>query len=127
MIKILIISLASALALTGCSTFDSTRDGLAQFIETEERREKPDRVRIETVYEPIPSEYYDEQACPPPVSLTPQEIARLVNEGDYNEHFVAPLFANNETCFLGMRRIERYSEDINTLNEDTRNSNVKPQ
>lgn len=126
--KILTTSLA-ALILVGCGSTANLRDGLAQFIETEDRRIGPDRVRIETVYEPIPSELYSIEACPPPVSLTPQEIARLVDEGDYNEQFVAPLFANNETCYLGMRRIENYSEDINRLNsqQDPKDDRPKPQ
>lgn len=116
-----LIAIFAALALASCSTLDSARDGLAGFIETDARQNAPDRVRLVPEYIPIPEQYLNEDACPPPVSLTPQEIARITTEGEYNELFVAPLYANNEECYLNTRRIERFNRsqiEANAANED---------
>lgn len=103
-----IIVLIIALIFTpACAGF---RDGLASAIETDERKTRPDRVRIVTELLPVPSEYTNRTACPPPVYLTPAEIAQIESEEHYNRVFVAPLYSNNETCYLNMRRIERFSE-----------------
>lgn len=106
-----LVLIFACLSLASCSTFDGTRDGLASFIETEARKDAPDRIRLVPEYVPIPSQYLGPDACPPPVSLTPQDIARITSEGDYNELFVAPLYANNEQCFLNNQRIERFNSD----------------
>lgn len=108
-----------AVLVAGCSTL---RDRAAEFIESDARATRPDRVRIETEYLTVPEEYLE---CPPPVSLTPQEIARITSEGDYNELFVAPLYANNETCYLNMQRIERFNESVEQ-EETGEKQNVQP-
>lgn len=110
----------SSLLLVACGTVnsytDGVRDRIAGFIESEERATKPDRVQVRLEYVTIPEDLYDMQACPPPVSLSPEEIARLTTEGAYNELFVAPLYSNNELCFLSMRRIERYNDSVEERN-----------
>ena len=116
----LIAILAAVFLVTSCTTFDGIRDRTAEFIETEERSTRPDRVRIVPEYIPIPDEYLGEDACPPPVMLSPQEIARITSEGEYNEFFVAPLYANNEECYLNTQRIERFNADQIRINNQTR-------
>jgi len=108
-ISFILLALALAFATPGCATF---RDNLASVIETEERKTRPDRVRIVTEEVSVPEEYYNIKACPPPVYLTPQQIAEIESEEDYNRMFVAPLYSNNETCYLSMRRVERFSESL---------------
>lgn len=123
-IKNSILAGLAALMLAACSTINDARDGLAGFIETDARQNRPDRVRLVPEYIPIPEQYLTDDACPPPVSLTPQEIARITTEGEYNEFFVAPLYANNEECYLNTRRIERFNQsqiDANNINKDEAN------
>lgn len=105
-----------SVALSGCVS-NGFRDRMAEFIESDERATKPDRVRIETEYLTVPEEFYDREACPPPVSLTPVEIANILREGDYNAVFVAPHIQNNEECYLNMRRIEQWNDRAEQLNE----------
>lgn len=118
----LAIILAAALLVTSCSTLDGTRDRIAEFVETDERANAPDRVRLVPEYITIPEEFLGDTACPPPVQLTPQEIARITSEGDYNELFVAPLYANNEQCYLNNQRIQRFNDNQARINRQTRGS-----
>lgn len=115
----LIAIISAALLVTSCSTLDSTRDRIAEFVETDARANAPDRVRLVPEYVPIPDEFLGEDACPPPVQLTPQELARITSEGDYNELFVAPLYANNEECYLNNQRIQRFNDTQVNINRRT--------
>ena len=108
--------LAASFVLASCSTFDDARDALATAIETEERRNAPDRVRIVPEYIPIPPAYLGRGACPPPTMPPPEEIARMTWEGTYNEDVVAPLYSNNEQCYLNNQRIERFDMNQQALN-----------
>ena len=103
-------TLIMSLVVASCGTMDNFRDGFAGMIETEGRATQVDRVQHVPTYIPIPNEFLDNEACPPPVYLTPEEIARITTEGRYNEYFVAPLYSNNEDCYLNTRRLERYND-----------------
>lgn len=118
----LIAILAAMILVTSCSTLDGTRDRIAGFVETDERANAPDRIRLVPEYVRIPDEYLGVDACPPPVQLTPQEIARMTSEGDYNELFVAPLYANNEQCYLNNQRIQRFNDNQVRINRQTRDN-----
>ena len=118
----LITIACTAFLLTSCSTLDGTRDRIAEFVETDARANDPDRVRLVPEYVPIPNEFLGAEACPPPVQLTPQEIARITSEGDYNELFVAPLYANNEECYLNNQRIQRFNDTQVRINRQTQDS-----
>lgn len=110
MIRNSLILLASVLFLTSCGTINDVRDNLAYAIETEERRTAPDRVRIVPEYVPVPDQFLGEGACPPPSIPSPEEIARMTWEGEYNERVVAPLYSNNEMCYLNNQRIIRFND-----------------
>lgn len=118
----LIAILTAMMLVTSCSTLDGARDRIAGFVETDERANAPDRIRLVPEYVRIPDEYLGVDACPPPVQLTPQEIARMTSEGDYNELFVAPLYANNEQCYLNNQRIQRFNDNQVRINRQTRDN-----
>lgn len=125
MIKNSIIALFASIALIGCSTINDARDSFASAIETEARKNDPDRVRLVPEYVPIPSQYLGPDACPPPSMPSPEEIARMTWEGEYNELVVAPLYSNNETCYLNNQRILRFNQNQIQANTENKSETDK--
>lgn len=105
----------AAVSLTSCA---SLRDDLAYVIETEDRKTRPDRVRTEIRYIDVPEEYLTEEACPPPIELTLEEITALETEEDYNDAFVIPLYSNNEKCYLNTKRIKAFNQVFTDAQEE---------